>query len=67
LNILEQHFIAYYKDIDIYNECLNVHPGGTGSYFKHKGKFYLTEESIKKANQTKKERGALGLYKLSEE
>ena len=67
LDWLEIHYIAEYKDRDIYNECFNIHPGGQSSYFKPKGKFKLTQEQKEKAIKTKAERRAMGLYKVTEE
>ena len=55
LNLLERHFISDAKANDCYDECLNIHAGGQGAFYKKPGKFHVTPESIEKRKQTIKE------------
>lgn len=67
LNFLEIHYIYYAKQNDVFNECLNMHSGGTGTFYKPPGKFIITKESIEKAKETKRKRRELGLYVCTDE
>lgn len=68
LDFLERYYIKRARLFESFdNQCLNIHDGGSGSYYKPPGKFILNENSIKKALETKRKRAAMGLYKISDE
>lgn len=67
LNLLEMFYIDEFKYI--YGEdCLNIHPGGIEPVIKNENsKFILSEESRRKARETKRMKAEMGMYKISDE